>query len=197
MSMTSSLAASRARRRRCIDALAQRILVIDGAMGTMVQSYELDESRLSRRALRATASTACTSPTRDAHAQPRHAISKGNNDLLTLTRPDIIRGDPRRLSRCRRRPRRDQHVQRDRGQPGRLPARSTSCYELNREGARLARAACDAAEAKTPRQAALRHRRARPDQPHGVDQPRRQRSGLPQHELRRAARRPIAKPPKA
>ena len=50
-----------------------RILVIDGAMGTMIQSYKLDEAdyRGSRFA---------------DHAFPQ----KGNNDLLTLTQPDII-----------------------------------------------------------------------------------------------------------
>ena len=53
--------------------LQRRILVIDGAMGTMIQSYRLDEAdyRGDRFA---------------EHAFPQ----KGNNDLLTLTRPDII-----------------------------------------------------------------------------------------------------------
>ena len=53
--------------------LENRILVIDGAMGTMIQSYKLEEAdyRGDRFA---------------DHAFPQ----KGNNDLLTLTRPDII-----------------------------------------------------------------------------------------------------------
>ena len=53
--------------------LENRILVIDGAMGTMIQSYKLEEAdyRGERFA---------------DHAFPQ----KGNNDLLTLTRPDVI-----------------------------------------------------------------------------------------------------------
>ena len=53
--------------------LENRILVIDGAMGTMIQAYKLEEAdyRGDRFA---------------DHAFPQ----KGNNDLLTLTRPDVI-----------------------------------------------------------------------------------------------------------
>jgi 5-methyltetrahydrofolate--homocysteine methyltransferase len=53
--------------------LERRILVIDGAMGTMIQSHRLDEAgyRGERFA--------------------RHPVDlKGNNDLLSLTRPEII-----------------------------------------------------------------------------------------------------------
>ena len=54
-------------------ALAQRILVLDGAMGTMIQGYALDEKDFRGERLR---------------AHPKDL--RGNNDLLTLTRPDII-----------------------------------------------------------------------------------------------------------
>jgi 5-methyltetrahydrofolate--homocysteine methyltransferase len=55
-------------------AAEERILIIDGAMGTMIQRYKLDE---------------------DAYRGPRfkdwkHDV-KGNNDLLVLSQPDIIR----------------------------------------------------------------------------------------------------------
>ncbi|MDO8932507.1 MAG: homocysteine S-methyltransferase family protein, partial [Rhodocyclaceae bacterium] len=55
--------------------LAQRLLILDGAMGTMVQRHGLVEAdyRGSRFA---------------AHGKDL----KGNNDLLLLTRPDVIRG---------------------------------------------------------------------------------------------------------
>ena len=54
--------------------LEQRILILDGAMGTMIQDYKLDES-----AYRGTLFV-------------DHPCSqKGNNDLLNLTQPDIIR----------------------------------------------------------------------------------------------------------
>ncbi len=57
------------------DLLAQRILILDGAMGTMVQRHNLVEAdyRGERFA---------------AHAKDL----KGNNDLLCLTRPDVIGG---------------------------------------------------------------------------------------------------------
>ena len=57
------------------NAARRRILVLDGAMGTMIQSHRLAEGdyRGDRFA---------------AHA----ASLKGNNDLLSLTRPDIISG---------------------------------------------------------------------------------------------------------
>jgi 5-methyltetrahydrofolate--homocysteine methyltransferase len=55
------------------DLLSRRILVLDGAMGTMIQQYDLEEADF--RGERFTD-----------HPSPL----KGNNDLLSLTRPDII-----------------------------------------------------------------------------------------------------------
>ena len=53
--------------------MAERVLVIDGAMGTSIQGYPLDEADFRG----------------DRFAD--HATSlKGNNDLLSLTRPDLI-----------------------------------------------------------------------------------------------------------
>ncbi|MFO7541935.1 MAG: methionine synthase [Thiobacillus sp.] len=54
--------------------LAQRILILDGAMGTMIQSYSLDEADY--RGTR--------------FADFEHDL-KGNNDLLCLTQPHIIK----------------------------------------------------------------------------------------------------------
>ena len=54
-------------------AALERILVIDGAMGTMIQQYRLEESDFRGE--------------RFAH---HHRDLKGNNDLLCLTRPDVI-----------------------------------------------------------------------------------------------------------
>jgi 5-methyltetrahydrofolate--homocysteine methyltransferase len=53
--------------------LQKRILLLDGAMGTMIQRYELQEEDFRNGELRD-------------HPRPL----KGNNDLLSLTRPDII-----------------------------------------------------------------------------------------------------------
>ena len=54
--------------------LKQRILLLDGAMGTMIQSYRLQESDF-----------------RGERFADHGCDLKGNNDLLSLTRPDIIR----------------------------------------------------------------------------------------------------------
>jgi 5-methyltetrahydrofolate--homocysteine methyltransferase len=53
--------------------LAQRILILDGAMGTMIQRYQLTEADFRGERFRD-------------HA---HDL-KGNNDLLALTRPDVV-----------------------------------------------------------------------------------------------------------
>ena len=54
--------------------LRQRILVLDGAMGTMIQRYKLEEEDFRGERFR------------------DHTRSlKGNNDLLSITRPDVIR----------------------------------------------------------------------------------------------------------
>ena len=54
--------------------LEQRIVFLDGAMGTMLQGYALDESDF-----------------RGARFSDWSHDLKGNNDLLTLTRPDLVR----------------------------------------------------------------------------------------------------------
>ena len=54
--------------------LSQRIAVIDGAMGTMIQRYKLTEADFRGERF-------------GAHGKDL----KGNNDLLVLTRPDVIR----------------------------------------------------------------------------------------------------------
>jgi 5-methyltetrahydrofolate--homocysteine methyltransferase len=56
------------------DALQQRILFLDGAMGTMIQSYELEEGDY-----------------RGERFKDWPTSLKGNNDLLSLTQPEIIR----------------------------------------------------------------------------------------------------------
>jgi len=53
--------------------LKERILVLDGAMGTMIQRHKLEEEDFRKGWF-------------ENHSQPL----KGNNDLLSLTRPDII-----------------------------------------------------------------------------------------------------------
>lgn len=55
------------------DALKERILIIDGAMGTMVQRYKLQEADY-----------------RGERFKDWHLDVKGNNDLLCITQPHII-----------------------------------------------------------------------------------------------------------
>jgi len=124
-------------------ALRQRILILDGGMGTMLQAHELDEGGFRGE--------------RFEHGHDGHAHAhdhpgcdlRGNNDLLTLTQPKIIRGvhdayleagadlietNTFNSTRISQADYKLQHLAR----------------ELNREGAKLARAACDAMTAKTP-----------------------------------------------
>ncbi len=53
--------------------LQRQILVLDGAMGTMIQRYKLEEADY-----------------RGSRFKEWHKDIKGNNDLLSITRPDII-----------------------------------------------------------------------------------------------------------
>ena len=125
-------------------ALRKRILILDGAMGTMLQSHELDEQGFRGERFE-------HGHDGHVHAHAGECDLKGNNDLLSLTRPEIIRGvhdayleagadlvetntfNSTRISQA------DYKLQHLAG-------------ELNREGARIARAACDAMTAKTPKQ---------------------------------------------
>ena len=56
------------------DILTKRILILDGAMGTMVQSYGLEEADF-----------------RENRFKDHPCDLKGNNDILSLTRPDVVR----------------------------------------------------------------------------------------------------------
>ena len=55
--------------------MAERIMILDGAMGTMVQTYNLDEDDF-----------------RGERFRDHPMLLKGNNDLLSITRPDVIAG---------------------------------------------------------------------------------------------------------
>ena len=55
--------------------LQQRIVILDGAMGTMIQTYKLEEAGY-----------------RGQRFKDWKGDVKGNNDLLSLTQPDLIKG---------------------------------------------------------------------------------------------------------
>ncbi|WP_126968380.1 homocysteine S-methyltransferase family protein [Xanthomonas arboricola] len=133
-------------------ALAERILIIDGAMGTMIQRHDLQEPdyRGSRFADGYdSAQVHVHGPGCDhAHAPEGHDL-KGNNDLLLLSRPEIIAGIHRAYL----------DAGADLLETNTFNATSVSqadyhlehlVYELNKAGAQVARACCDEVEALTP-----------------------------------------------
>ena len=113
--------------------LAQRILVIDGAFGTMIQDHGFDEAGY-----------------RGARFADHACPQKGNNDLLILSQPDVIR---------------DIHTAYLAAGADILETNTFSStriaqadymmedavYALNRQGAILARTAADAATASDPK----------------------------------------------
>jgi 5-methyltetrahydrofolate--homocysteine methyltransferase len=112
--------------------LKQRVLVIDGAMGTMVQQYQLDEAAY-----------------RGTRFAEHERDLKGNNDLLILTQPGIIGAIHQAYLEAGA----------DIIETSTFNATTISmaeyglesiAYELNVEGARLARRLCDAAEIAEP-----------------------------------------------
>ena len=112
--------------------MAKRILVLDGAMGTMIQREKLTEETFRGERLR---------------NHPRDL--KGDNDLLVLTRPDVISAIHHQYLEAgsdiieTNTFNSTSIVQSDYG----LEALA---YELNLEGARLARRASDDWTARTP-----------------------------------------------
>ncbi len=118
--------AQAARERALREALVSRILILDGGMGTMIQREKPDENTY-----------------RGARFADWGQDLKGNNDLLTLTQPDLIRDIHRAYLQAGAEIvetntfNSTRIAQADYGMQDLVP-------ELNREGARLAREAADA-----------------------------------------------------
>jgi S-methylmethionine-dependent homocysteine/selenocysteine methylase len=83
--------------------LAERILLLDGAMGTMIQAERLGEAEFRGERFR---------------DWPKEL--RGNNDLLVLTQPQIVRRIHAGYLEAGRRHHLDQHIQRDVGLACRL-----------------------------------------------------------------------------
>ena len=130
--MTNAVSTGPDVRRYLEQTLARRILVLDGAMGTMVQRLKLSEAQF-----------------RGSRFADHPQDLQGNNDLLVLTRPEAIRGiheafleagadiletDTFNATSVR---------QADYGTEAYV-------YEINRAAAELAREVADAWSAKTP-----------------------------------------------
>ncbi len=126
------MSARNARLQALQHALSQRILILDGGMGTMIQSYKLEESDY-----------------RGERFVDWPSDVKGNNDLLLLSRPDVIQAIEKAYL----------DAGADILETNTFNATRVSqadygmeelVYELNVEGARLAREVADAKTAETP-----------------------------------------------
>ena len=161
-------AARAARVARLPALLRERILVIDGAMGTMLQAYAFGEADF-----------------RGDRFRDHDRDLRGNSDLLCLTQPaavaaihqgyldagaDILSTNSFTSTRI---------AQADYG------FGPDVVRELNVVAARLAREAADARRASRSRPTKVRGRVAWTDEPDGVDQPRRGRPGGPRRLLGR------------
>ncbi len=117
--------------------LARRIMILDGAMGTIIQQYKLDEA-----AYRGGPGGRFADFAAPAGSGARELFVKGNNELLTLTQPQIIQEIHERYLAAGA----DlietntfgaTTIAQDDYHMGHL------AYEMNVAAARLARAACD------------------------------------------------------
>ena len=134
-----------ARATRLEDALAQRILIIDGAMGTMIQKHGLQEADYRGQRF----ADGCDAEHPHTHGPGCDHDLKGNNDLLLLTKPEVIAGVHTAYLEAGA----------DLIETNTFNATSISqadyhlehlVYELNKAGAQVARQCCDAIEATTP-----------------------------------------------
>jgi 5-methyltetrahydrofolate--homocysteine methyltransferase len=140
-----------ARTATLLEGLSRRILVIDGAMGTMIQRHSLDEAAY-RGERFAKGYDGLRFSEGHAHGSGCGCESsdlKGNNDLLTLTQPDVIAGVHRAYLAA--------GADLIETNTFNSTAVSQADYrlehlvpELNREAAKLARACCDEYEARDP-----------------------------------------------
>jgi 5-methyltetrahydrofolate--homocysteine methyltransferase len=113
-------------------AVEERILILDGAMGTMIQTYGLGEDDFRGERF------------------DKHQVSlNGNNDLLSLTRPDVVREIHLAYLEAGA-----DLVSTNTFNANRVSQSDYRCeeavYEINREAARIARAAADEAEDRNP-----------------------------------------------
>lgn len=115
-----------------LDALQERILVLDGAMGTMIQALALDDASY-----------------RGTHWADHPVDLQGNNDLLNLTQPEAIKEIHLAYLRAGA-----DIISTNTFNSTAIAqddyALSDATRSLNREGARLAREAADEVSAETP-----------------------------------------------
>ncbi|MFP4181877.1 MAG: methionine synthase [Thiohalospira sp.] len=120
------------RQKRLEEELSKRILILDGAMGSLIQTYQLEEEDF-----------------RGERLKDHPSDLKGNNDMLALSQPDILR---------------ETHTEYLKAGADIIETNTFSCtsiaqadyqmedwvYELNYESALIAREAADAMTEQTP-----------------------------------------------
>lgn len=112
--------------------LKQRILLLDGAMGTMIQSYKLSDAEFRS----------------ERFADFPHELA-GNNDLLSLTQPQLIKQIHLAFLTAGSDIVETNTFNSTRSSQADYQLEELS-YELNLQGAKLARQACDETTAATP-----------------------------------------------
>lgn len=117
---------------RIISLMRQRVLILDGAMGTMIQSYNLTEEDY-----------------RGERFKDLPGLQKGNNDLLVISRPDVIGDIHRRYLEAGA-----DIIETNSFSSQRISMEDYGacdyCHELNVSAARLARKYADDFTAKNP-----------------------------------------------
>lgn len=121
-----------ARLQALASALKERILILDGGMGTMIQSYRFEENDF-----------------RGERFADWPSDLKGNNDLLVLTQPDAIASMEKAYLDAGADIIETNTFNSTRVSQADYGMQDIS-YELNLEGARLARRVCDEKTAETP-----------------------------------------------
>ncbi|MBD8524554.1 methionine synthase [Pseudomarimonas arenosa] len=130
-----------------LQALERRILILDGAMGTMLQRHRLDEAGY--RGQRFACGCGGAHGDHDDHGHEHGRDLKGNNDLLVLSQPDIVQGVHREYL----------DAGADLIETNTFNATSISqadygtehlTREINLEAARIVREACDEKTRETP-----------------------------------------------
>ncbi len=150
--------------------LADRILVLDGAMGTMIQALPFGESEFRGR-----------------HYAAHRSDLKGCNDLLCITQPDAIEEIHRQYLAGRRSPDRDEHVQCQPHLHGRLwPGGGSS--EHQPVGGQMCPASRGCLRRRDGRRAAVRRRRHRAHHAQRQHVARRERSRRAGRHVRPAGR---------
>ena len=161
-------------RQRLLEKISsERILVLDGAMGTMLQRHKLEER------------------TSAASGSPRtRAICKGDNDVLVLTRPDVVESIHEQYFEAGA----------DIVETNTFSGTAVAQADYGLEGARVRDERRGGAPGPTRRrpvdrpnagQAALRRRVHRSHEQDAVAFARRQRPGVPRHRLRRSCATPM------